>query len=171
MIARHLLPLLALLSVLMAEAEAGSAPQQLHGKSITLSWSESGVFRRDGSPVSNTYDLVRAVYISQAGRAFIRGTTSGRWGKMMKEHSPERTEVPVDFAGNTVIMYQVNRGIARRIVITLNPAFSGCSAVVTVGKSGPGTKIEGPNGVIYEVISMQPGAINCSIREGNALAY
>jgi hypothetical protein len=87
-----------------------------------------------------------------------------------KEVGPERTAGSVHFKGNTVIAYQVNRGVARRVVVTLDPAFSGCSAAVAVGKSGPGTTIEGYDGATYEVISMQPSAINCSIREGNALA-
>jgi hypothetical protein len=170
MTARHLVSLLAISLLSTVEAKAGSAPQQLHGRSVTLSWSESGVYKRDGSSFSNTYNLVRVIYISQTGRAFIRGTTAGRGAGVTKEAGPERTAGSVDFKGNTVIAYQVNRGVARRVVVTLDPAFSGCSAAVSVGKSGPGTTIEGYDGVIYEVISIQPSAINCSIREGNALA-
>jgi hypothetical protein len=170
MTARHLISLLAISWLSAVEAKAGSAPQQLHGKSITLSWSESGVYKRDGSSLSVTYNLVRVIYISQAGRAFIRGTTTGRKGDMTKEAGPERTAGRFDFAGDTVTAYQVNRGVARRAVVTLDPAFSGCSAAVTVGKSGPGTTIEGYDGVTYEVISLQPSAVSCSIREGNALA-
>ena len=41
---------------------------------------------------------------------------------------------------------------------------------VTIGKSGAGTKITGFDGAVYEVISMQPGASSCSIRDGNAFA-
>jgi hypothetical protein len=162
--------LLAISLLSTVEAKAGPAPLQLHGKSITLSWSESGVYKRNGSSVSNTYNLVRVIYISQAGRAFIRGTAGGRGGGVTKEAGPEGTAGRFDFKGNTVIAYQVNRGVARRVVVTLDPAFSSCSAAVAVGKSGPGTTIEGYDGVTYEVISMQPSAVNCSIREGNALA-
>ena len=170
MTARHLTSLLAISLLSTIEAKAGSAPQQLQGKSITLSWSESGVYKRDGSSFSNKYNLVRVIYVSQAGRAFIRGTTAGRGAGVTKEVGPERTAGSVDFKGNTVIVYQVNRGVARRVVVTLDPAFSGCSAAVSVGKSGPRTTIEGYDGVTYEVISMQPNATSCSIREGNALA-
>lgn len=167
---RHLISLLAISLLSTTEAKAGSAPRQLHGKSITLSWSESSVFKRGGTSFSNTYNLVRVVYISQAGRAFVRGTTSGRGGGVTKEVGPERTAGRVDFKDNTVIVYQINRGVARRVVVTFDPAFSGCSAGVAVGKSGPGTTIEGYDGATYEAISVQPSAINCSIREGNALA-
>jgi hypothetical protein len=59
MTARHLISLLAVSFLSAAEAKAGSAPQQLHGKSITLSWSESGVFKRGGTSFSNTYNLGR----------------------------------------------------------------------------------------------------------------
>jgi hypothetical protein len=149
MTARHLISLLAISLLATAEAKAGSAPRQLHGKSITLSWSESGVFTRGGSSLSNTYNLVRTIYISRVGRAFIRGTTGGRGARMTKEAGPERTAGSVDFKGNSVVAYQVNRGIARRITVTLDPTFSGCSAAVAVGKSGPGTSIEGYDGAIY----------------------
>jgi hypothetical protein len=170
MIARHLISLLTISLLSTAEAKAGAAPQQLQGKSITLSWSETGVFKRDGSSVSNTYNVVRVIYISEAGRAFIRGTTAGRGGGMTKEAGPERTAGRVDFQGNTVTVYQVNRGVARRAVVTIGPAFSNCSAAVDVGKSGPGATIGGYDGVTYEVVSLHPSAANCSIREGNALA-
>src|SRR5262245_44076922 len=91
MTAHHLISLLAISLLSTAEAKAGAAPQQLQGKSITLSWSETGVFKRDGSSVSKTYNVVRVIYISQAGRAFIRGTTAGRGGGMTKEAGPEQT--------------------------------------------------------------------------------
>jgi hypothetical protein len=167
---RHRLSMLAISLLLAVEAKAGSAPQQLHGKTITLSWAESGAYKRNGSSFPVTYSVKRVIYVSQAGRAFIRGTTAGRNGGMTKEAGPERTAGSVDFKSNTFVAYQVNRGIARRAVVTFDQAFTSCSAAVTVGKSGPGTTIEGYDGVVYEVISMQPSAINCSIREGNALA-
>jgi hypothetical protein len=169
MTARHLISLLAVSFLSATEATAGSAPQQLHGKSITLSWSESGIFKRGGTSFSNTYNLARIIYISQVGRAFIRGTTAGRGGGMTKETGPERTAGRVDFKGNTVIVYQVSRDVARRVVVTFDPAFSSCSAGIRVGKSGPGAAIEGYDGATYEAVSMQASAINCSIREGNAL--
>jgi hypothetical protein len=167
---RHVLSLLAVSLLSVVEANAGAAPQQLHGKTITLSWGESGSYKRNGSSFPVTYSVKRVIYVSQAGRAFIRGTTAGRNGAMTKEAGPERTVGRVEFSGNTVVAYQVNRGIARRAVVTLDPAFSSCSAAVTVGKSGPGSTIEGYDGVTYEVISLQSSGVNCSIRDGNALA-
>lgn len=167
---RHVLSLLGVSLLSVVEANAGAAPQQLHGKTITLSWGESGSYKRNKSSFPVTYSVKRVIYVSQAGRAFIRGTTAGRNGAMTKEAGPERTAGRVEFNGNTVVAYQVNRGIARRAVVTLDPAFSSCSAAVTVGKSGPGSTIEGYDGAVYEVISLQPSGVNCSMREGNALA-
>lgn len=66
--------------------------------------------------------------------------------------------------------FRVNRGVARRLVVTFDPAFSSCTGTLTIGKSGPGTTIKGFDGQIYEVLSMQPGTISCSIRAGNAFA-
>ena len=89
---------------------------------------------------------------------------------MTKGAGPERTARRVEFNGNTVVLYQVNRDIARRAVVSLDSAYSSCSAAVTVGKSGPGSTIEGYDGAVYEVVSLQSSGAGCSIREGNALA-
>ena len=171
MTARHLIALLAISLLSIVEAKAASTPFQLRGKTVTLSWSETGAFKSaDGSPRTVTYNLVRVVYISQAGRAFVRGTTTGRKASMTKEAGPERTARAVTFNGNSIVVFQVNLGIARRVIVTFDPAFSSCSVSLTVGKSGPGASLEGADGVIYQVISIVPSAVTCSIREGNALA-
>ena len=74
------------------------------------------------------------------------------------------------FNGNSIVVFQVNGGVARRAIITFDPAFSSCSGALTVGTSGPGASLEGADGVVYQVISIVPSAVTSSIREGNALA-
>ena len=151
---------------------AAAAPSQLYNKSVTVTWGESGVYKRisDGVNTSPVGQFQRIFYISSAGRIFTRGTsTSGRFGGS-KEAGPEKTADNVKFEGNSLVAVGVNLGIARRITATFDARLSSCTASVTIGKSGIGTKITGFDGAVYEVMSMQPGASSCSIRDGNAFA-
>lgn len=169
---RAMTSLLVLLLSTTGAIAAGSAPAQLRGKSVTIVWDESGTYKRssDGQQRSAVGRLSRIVYISDAGRAFVRGTSvSGTFGNT-RETGPEGTGGSVDFSGNSMTSFRVNRGVARRLVVTFDPAFSSCTGTLTIGKSGPGTTIKGFDGQIYEVLSMQPGTISCSIRAGNAFA-
>lgn len=149
-----------------------AAPSQLYNKTVTVTWGESGVYKRisDGVNTSPVGQFQRIFYISSAGRIFSRGTnTSGKFGGS-KEAGPEKTAASVTFEGNSLVGVGVNLGVARRVAATFDASFSSCTASVTIGKSGIGTKITGFDGAVYEVISMQPGASSCSIRDGNAFA-
>lgn len=151
-------------------ARAGSIPRQLYNKSITVNWGETGVYKRvsDGLTSPNTGQYQVTTYISSAGRIFVSGKSkSGSYGGS-RQIGPEKTETK--FEGNTLFGVSVNRGIARHLSATFDPAYSSCTGSITIGKSGPGTKVTGFDGAVYEVVSMQPGAISCSIRDGNALA-
>src|SRR5664279_327524 len=82
-------------------AAAASAPSQLHNKSVTVTWGESGVYKRisDGVNTSPTGQFQRIFYISSAGRIFVRGTnSSGRFGGS-REAGPEKTADNVKFEG------------------------------------------------------------------------
>jgi hypothetical protein len=153
-------------------ANAASVPAQFYNKSITVTWGESGVYKRisDGVNVSPSGQFQRIFYISSAGRIFSRGSgsRSGQYAGS-KEAGPEKTAQNVKFEGNSLVAVGVNLGVARRVSASLDAA-SSCTASVTIGKSGVGTKMTGFDGAVYEVISMQVGAISCSIRDGNAFA-
>jgi hypothetical protein len=153
-------------------ANAASVPAQFYNKSITVTWGESGVYKRvsDGVNVSPSGQFQRIFYISSAGRIFTRGTfTSGQFGGS-REAGPEKTAQSVKFEGNSLVGIGVSLGVARRVSASFDAGFSSCTASVTIGKSGVGTKITGFDGAVYEVISMQPAAISCSFRDGNAFA-
>lgn len=153
-------------------AAAASAPSQLYNKSITVTWGESGVYKRisDGVNTSPVGQFQRTYYISSAGRIFVRGkNTSGRYGGT-KEAGPEQNAGNVSFSGNTLINFGENLGVVRRITSTFDANFSSCSSAVTIGKSGASARIKGFDGAEYEIISMQAGSASCSISSGNALA-
>ncbi|MCX7306952.1 MAG: hypothetical protein NTZ72_02990 [Afipia sp.] len=161
-----------LLALWSSTASAASAPQQLYNKSITLSWGESGVYKRlsDGGSSSPIGQFQIIIYVSGAGRPFVRGSSkSGRFGGT-KDRGPEENSGNVQFAGNTLVTVRENLGIARRIVTTFDGSFASCSSTVTIGKIGANATITGFDGAVHQVISMQPGAASCSISNGNALA-
>ncbi len=163
---------LPLLLATIGNADAAAAPPQLRGKSVMLAWGESGTYRRlsDGRENASTGKLSRIIYISQPGRAFIRASSvSGRHANSW-EAGPDKTAESVSFNGSSMVAVGVNTGVARRITVTFDSAFTSCTGAVTIGKSGPGTKIKGFDGAMYEVLSMQPAAVSCSVRDGNALA-
>lgn len=153
-------------------ATAATAPSQLYNKTVTITWGESGTYKRvsDGGTASPVGQFQLTVYISSAGRPFVRGSSkAGRFGGT-KERGPEQTSDNVQFAGNTLVMVRGNLGIARRVLTTFDGSFASCTTNVTIGKIGPNATLTGFDGAVYQIISMQPGAASCSIKDGNALA-
>jgi len=154
-------------------AGAAAAPSQLYNKTITINWGESGTYKRisDGVNTNPVGQFQIIVYVSSAGRPFVRGSaTTGRFGGT-RERAPEQISGNnVQFAGDTLVMTRGELGIARRVLTTFDGSFASCSTSVTIGKIGPTATLTGFDGAAYQVISMQPGAASCSIKDGNALA-
>lgn len=153
-------------------AAIAGAPSQLYNKTVTINWGESGTYKRlsDGGMSNPIGQFQLTVYVSSAGRPFVRGSSkAGRFGGT-KERGPEDNASNVQFNGNTLVMIRGSIGMARRIQTTFDGSFSSCSTTVTIGKIGPNATMIGFDGAEHQIISMQPGAASCSIREGNALA-
>jgi hypothetical protein len=151
---------------------ANAAPPQLYNKSIELFWGESFVSKRvsDGSPSNGTARKSRVIYISSAGRAFVKSSDiSGRDGGT-RERGPEDTKGNVTFSGSELSLVAVNQQIARRVTVSFDPSFSNCTAVLTVGKTGANAKASGYDGAMYEVISIAGGSVSCSVKPGNAVS-
>lgn len=148
-----------------------AAPPQLYNKSIVVSWGESGTYKRisDGTQRSETGQFQIAVYVSGAGRAFFRYLSrsgSGRFGRT-SERGPETNSGNVQFNGNGFVAFYQRSEVVRRIAATFDQSFAGCTAAVTIGKLNRDATIPGFDNAGYRVLSMQPGAASCSIREGN----
>ncbi|MBI3702247.1 MAG: hypothetical protein HY242_17635 [Afipia sp.] len=127
-----------------------------------------------GQPISATPRFERTIYISGAGRAFVRNHAVGT-GMVApvrtSEKGPEESSTKI-FQGDQIVMVgqRPGDGVATRIVISFNPAFSSCTATVTVGKVGPNPKITGIDGSARELIDVSASAPSCTISAGNALA-
>lgn len=161
-----------LIVFLAMPAIAKAAPSQLYNKSIELFWGESFVSKRisDGSPSNGTAKKSRVIYISSAGRAFVKSSDiSGRDGGT-REKGPDDTKGNVTFSGSELSLVAVNQQIARRVTVSFDPSFSNCTAVLTVGKIGANPKASGYDGAMYEVISIAGGSVSCSVKQGNAVS-
>ncbi len=166
---------------LFAVSSAGAAPQQLYNKSVTVNWVESTLQKAsDGSSRNPQINSTRIIYISSAGRLFVKGTRSinnrNYQGTKNTIRGPDGSSNAgpggFSFAGNQLIGTAVFDGGARRIAVSFDPGFSSCTANVVYGKSGSANQkwksLDGTQ--TFELISVSVGAVGCSIREGNAVA-
>jgi hypothetical protein len=147
-----------------------AAPTGLYNKTVTVAWTESGTYTRvsDGKPASPTGKFQAIVYISSAGRPFVRASNTNGTYSHSGDRGPEHNNV--QFEGGKLVMTGGSIGIARRLITTFDAAFTSCTTSVTIGKVGPNARIVGFDREIYNVISMQAGAASCAIANGNALA-
>lgn len=160
-------------------ANAGPAPKQLYNKSVVIHWVESTLQRApDGSSRNPQINTTRTVYVSSAGRVFVKGTRSIKnrlyQGNKNTARGPEGGggSGGLAFEGNQLVGTAVFDGGARRLSVSFDPSFSSCTANVVYGKSGSGNQkwktLDGSQ--TFELISVSVGAVGCSIREGNAVA-
>jgi len=161
-------------------AFAGPAPKQLYNKSVMVNWVESVLQKAsDGSSRNPQINTTRTIYVSSAGRLFVKGTRS--INNRMYQGTKNTARGPdgsgggsgnFSFEGDRMIGTAVFDGGARRMTVSFDPSFSSCTATVVYGKSGSANqKWQSLDGnTTYEVISISVGAVGCSVREGNAVA-
>jgi hypothetical protein len=174
------LGILSALALLSDIAHAGSAPKELYGKSIIITWTEQRSQRQLGQvnfrdildPLSNR------IYISTAGRWFGRFASTFRGYEGAHEAvgtggtSAGGGPRQVEFSGRTITTTGTSKGgLARRITIEFNESFTTCEARVTVAKQAGSEVVMGRNlytGQSQEIRSATvSGRPSCSIREGN----
>ena len=159
------------LVVSTSSALCAGAPQGALNKTVSMSWNTSGMSTtQDGQSRSFNNLHTRTVYISSAGRTFlrkaIRGGKSGRSG----DAGPgESSGGSVRLEGNRLVGTETFMSGARQYVATFDASFSSCSLVVIDAKSG-GSNIQrkGPDGRMYSVSNVSTGSPSCSIQSGNA---
>ena len=85
--------------VLGVTPATAAAPQGILDKTVTMSWSTSGTGKRaDGTTVSFANQNSRIVYISSAGRPFLRMQVRGRKASRQGVFQPTFKEMPVTLA-------------------------------------------------------------------------
>jgi len=143
----------------------------LQNKTVTLFWGETNTWRRlpDGQTGSSTPTFERLIYISSAGRPFVR--VNAKAGSVAKQDfGPDANAGRFAFEGLTMTNFAGRAGLLRKFTVTFDPAFSSCTATVAILKDGPNPKTPGIDGAQYETLSISAGQISCSVKNGNSLA-
>jgi hypothetical protein len=159
-----------------AATSAAAAPPQLYNKTITIAWSETVMERDDkGRTTTPRIDTIRTVYVSSAGRLFIKGSRSMKnrsfEGGNKQEIGPGSGNAgALAFQGNQLVGTAEFQGAARRVTVSFDPGFSSCTVSVIYGKISGTHRWKGFDGVMREVQAINVGATSCSIAAGNALA-
>jgi hypothetical protein len=152
---------------------AMAAPKELVGKSIVVTWTEERMVRRPGTEPfrSQVRHAEFSVYVSSLGRVFDRlKMTNPRGESGFVDEIGGKTS----FSGNSLVAVQTQERGARRIAVTFDQAYSGCTAeVIHAKEAGASTMlgaaiISGRNKPRAEIESSHvSGAISCAIKDGN----
>jgi hypothetical protein len=163
-------------ALLLASVSAASAaaPQGLLNKTVTLHWGTSGMAKgADGRSTSFSNINTRMIYISSAGRTFLRmrvgsaGRSNARQGELGPDDGGSRGSVRLE--GNRLVGVESFQSGARQYVATFDASFASCTLTIIDAKGDGGTiRRRGPNGAMYEVSNVSTNSPSCSIQAGNA---
>ena len=128
------------------------------------------MYKRQGVTGASTSVLDRSIYISSTGRTFVRQNARAGSANNKVEIGPEAQSGRFGFDGNTMTNIMDRQGLAWRITVNFDPAFSSCSATVHVAREGKVAKTTGIDGAPYENLSATAGSASCSVKDGNAFA-
>lgn len=151
-------------------AEAASAPAQLRGKSIIVSWSERRIQRHVGEadfrPVVASQQI--RTYVSPEGQVVGRLTITTGAGSS----NSGLARVP-SFSGRTMTVYQLfQRGGMRRIIIDFDANFASCTAMAAHAKEvGTRTSLAWSRitNKMVEFRSATVSATSCALQNGNVI--
>lgn len=161
-------------SVSTAPAFAGGVPAQAMDKTITISFSASGMMKSpDGQTKGFNTRVSRVIYVSSAGRLFMRHTASAGRNTRGGDFDPNDSRTgkgSFSFQGNKLVGVIPYATGARQITATFDSGFSSCTANVIEGGSGGVIRRKGPDGVMHEITGGTTSSPSCSIQSGNAFA-
>ena len=148
-------------------------PSQLYGKSVVVTWTDTRSQRDGDNPEFHTVSgsHVLTVYVSTAGRLFIRQINTTQAGSGHRDQAPGdkgvRTAV---FEGQSMTVFGQNRGGAQRTLVHFGSGFSSCNATTGLGFEHGQTSVSmSPiTGKRVEMRSLTVNSVGCSVRSGNA---
>ncbi len=152
-------------------------PQQLHNKTVQLTWTASVVERStDGQTLRPQLGVSWTVYVSSAGRLFVRASRSTGQQSGHSDMAPGATttrageRAAVRFEGSKLVGNIAYSLGAVNFVASFDASFSGCTVRVTYGREGDHIKRRGLDGVTREIESITTSSESCSLRDGNPFA-
>jgi len=154
-------------TALAAATPAHAAPKQLLGKHLSLRGSVTIVGQpiEGGESVTSKQSVERTVYISSAGRIFVRMNSSNGSQTAVREQSPHNApadDVSYRWQGDAL----VGTSTAVRSTISFDPAFQTCAVSVVLK----------PNATAWDVnhkqwrILSSTNTATCTIQDGNPFA-
>ncbi|MBN8982167.1 MAG: hypothetical protein J0I29_12965 [Rhizobiales bacterium] len=156
-------------------AVAAGAPAGALNKTVTISFVSSGMSTSaSGQQKGFNTSVQRIVYISSAGRLFMKHTASNGRAQRGGTFDPDNTSTghggSFNFQGNKLVGVISYAGGARQITATFDPGFSSCTASVIEGAVGGKMQRKGPNGEMYTLTGVTTSSPSCSVQSGNAFA-
>jgi len=151
-------------------------PQQLLGKSIVVTWSESRIQRDEGEanfkPVHATQKM--SLYIGATGRVFSRLTYTTRRGsgrfEQVQENSaaaPKSSDRTATFGDQSMTVVQpFQQGGMRRLLINFGDDFDNCSAKVSYVTEPGSQTSSGWSAITKKMVefkSIRMSGENCSV--------
>jgi len=158
--------------MLPATLAQAAAPAALLGRTVTLSYSQSLPTKfPDGKVRTTTKSQTRTIYISSAGRVFMRTARRNNANESdTSESGPEQTAGSVHFSGDTLVGTIPGITGATQFVITFDGGFQSCNVrVVTGWPAGSRHVWRGIGGQTLEAVGEMTTTASCSIAAGNRL--
>lgn len=154
-----------------ATPASAQAPKQLYNKSILVNLTTSIPARGSDGSTPGPRTTSRIVYVSSAGRVFVKTSRVTRRNQTSDAKGPDDRGGNLAFNGNRLVGTVQAASGAINLSVTFDPSFQSCSTSVIYGRDGskPFTW-KGLDGITYTSTGAPTSTTSCSIREGNALA-
>jgi hypothetical protein len=163
---------------LLPGAESHAQPEPLRGRSIILSWQDARTV--EDTATGQVHDTTQTsnvkLYIGSTGRVFSDFfRQSGRGSNDVSGISDSGKQfLNWKFGEGSLVADQHFVSGARRVVISFDSGYKGCSIRVLHGKEVGSQSITYRNfnraGQIFEVLSIKVTATSCAVRDGNVFA-
>src|SRR6266478_1011397 len=153
-------------------SHAASVPSGLLGKTINFAYTVSVPTKfPDGNIKTTTRSETRIIYVSTAGRIFMRNARRNSAGNSETlEAGPERATGELRYSDGVIIGTVANLSSAYQFSLTLDPSFQTCSAkMVFAGLEGQVRKWNAIDGQVLEKAGKGSVAASCTVTAGNGL--
>ncbi len=178
MTSARLLATTMLFAVAAVSASASGVSSAAMNKTIAISFTAGGTAKDpDGQTHPFSTSVSRVVYVSTAGRLFMRHTATANTkghasrGGDFDPNDARQGKGSFSFQGDKLVGVIPYAGGARQITASFDSSFSSCTASVIEGNAGSGSfKRKGPDGIVREISNATTSAVSCSIQNGNAFA-
>lgn len=148
-----------------------AAPAYLLNKTITVSSTTTTPFIENGRSGTGSRVTVHTIYVSNAGRIFLRRARRDRNASSTEEFAYD-TGLSMRFDGNKLVGTALYSSGAGRMIVSFDPAGQSCTATMQFGRdNGRPFAWKGVNGHTYTATGPSVASnITCSITAGNAFA-